>query len=86
MIQIDDNWSIQTDPYNFILCRKNQRWFYPTIESLLNGLVNREILSRDCTTFKELSEAIAELRDLIHNAVADIAFKPSDTRFQAIKD
>lgn len=76
MIVINDKWTIQTDPRNYIVCQdhvtqegehagehyQTQEGFYSTLNGALQAIINRETMDVLSEGNFSLREAIQEIR------------------------
>lgn len=83
MLKINETWSIDRDSHCFHLCRRcvskkagtepgYRRYYYPTLEQLINGLIDREVLDADCADLRELSSVVSGLRQLVSDVAGHL--------------
>lgn len=69
-LDLNENYRVMTDEYNFILQERRKKrkldciirykdvGYYPTLESMIRGLLNKEILKSDSNSFCDIAELI----------------------------
>lgn len=90
IIDLDENYRVETDEFNFILQEKRRACnratgantvryknigYYPNLSSLIKGLFNREILLSQVVTFKDLEIFLEERVNSIVDMLAHIILK-----------
>lgn len=73
-IQLDENWKVESDDYQYVLyqCRAGKKgtselWkkrYYPTLGMALESFVEGRMLDSGASTLKEVQSLIIELKSL----------------------
>ena len=81
-IPLIDGWKIENDRYNIILIneQQNKRWFYASISSAIESLIDKKIRGFDSITLSQLIFDLNSLRDALNQALLPLKLRvgPAD--------